>query len=220
MIRALIFVMAIGIPLVYFSYHYFFDQSNEHVPTGILGLTWYNYADDVEDVSIDEDLPFAYLMSLIAMESSGLKPAKHRYEKHVFRRLKQLRDGEREKFENLRQEDVADASDEALKNLASSWGPFQIMGYKCVAMGIKVKDLRGGDAVKWGARWIKNEYGDLLARKRYKDAFHVHNTGRPLPSSGIPQTHNPAYLSNGMKYINYFEARRKKEQNDPAETGP
>ena len=100
---------------------------------------------------------------------------------------------------------IADASDEALKNLAKSWGPFQLMGYKCLHLDVKVKDLRGDDALDWGAKWIKLEYGHLLRKKRYKDAFHYHNTGKTYPKSGIPKTHDPKYVDNGLKYMAYFE---------------
>ena len=33
------------------------------------------------------------------------------------------------------------------------------MGYKCVGLGVNVKDIRGEDGLEHGVRWIKEEYG-------------------------------------------------------------
>ncbi|MBL7944278.1 MAG: hypothetical protein JNM00_16035, partial [Flavobacteriales bacterium] len=109
--------------------------------------------------------------------------------------------------EDLRPEDLHDASDEAIDNLSTSWGPFQLMGYKVLGMGVNVSDIRDDhSAALWGAKWIKKEYGHFLEKKKWKDAFHYHNTGRRYPISGGPRTHDPYYVSNGLRYIKYFEA--------------
>ena len=79
------------------------------------------------------------------------------------------------------------------------------MGYKCLQLGVNVNDIRGDEALDWGAKWIKLEYGHLLKKKRYKDAFHYHNTGSLYPKSGPPKTYHPDYVSNGLKYMNYFD---------------
>ena len=73
------------------------------------------------------------------------------------------------------------------------------MGYKCVKMGIIIKDLRGDDAIKWGVKWINNEYGYLLQKNEFEKAFRVHNTGSP---SG--RTYDKDYVNNGLEHINYF----------------
>jgi hypothetical protein len=168
-------------------------------------LTESNYGSGVEKAAEKYGLPVSYLKSLIVLECSGKKPVQPRYERHVFKKLKKVRDQKGRTFEMITHEMIADAPDDALKNLAKSWGPFQLMGYKCLHLEVKVKDLRGDDALDWGAKWIKLEYGHLLRKKRYKDAFHYHNTGKTYPKSGIPKTHDPKYVDNGLKYMAYFE---------------
>jgi hypothetical protein len=173
----------------------------------VLETTFANYHDEVLDASEEFDLPYAYLMSLIVLETSGKKPPGKRFEPAVYRRLTSLRDGKRLKYEAVRRKHVKNASDDAIRNLATSWGPFQLMGYKCVAMGVTVNDLRGGDGVEYGAEWIAEEYGHLLRRGRYKDAFHYHNTGRVYPKFGKPRTHDPRYVDRGLAYMEYFNEK-------------
>lgn len=171
---------------------------------GVLELTRFNYSSEVKDVAEEYDLPEEYLLALIVLETSGSKPAGKRYEPGVYRRLVQLKNGERSRYESVRKHHLDNASEEAVRNLATSWGPFQLMGYKCIAMDIHVKDLRGGDAVENGVKWIAEEYGHLLRKKRFKDAFHYHNTGRLFPKVGKPKTHDPQYVNKGLGYMEYF----------------
>lgn len=168
-------------------------------------MTESNYGAEVEKVAKKYGLPAPYLKALIVLECSGKKPVKPRYEKHIFKKLQKVRDQKGRTFEKIDQAVIVDASDEALKNLSKSWGPFQLMGYKCLQLDVKVNDIRGEDALDWGAKWIKMEYGYLLKQKRYADAFHYHNTGRLFPKDSIPTTHDPKYVENGLRYIEYFD---------------
>lgn len=163
-----------------------------------------NYGEDVEEFGSKYDLPADYLLALIQLESGGRKPAGHRFESHVFGRLKAVRDGKRSSYEGIRTEDLEDASDEALRNLASSWGPFQLMGYKCIQLDVQLRDIRGKDAVEAGVRWIDITYGDVLRAGRFRDAFHIHNTGKPYPDEGPPATFHPDYVQRGMRYMHNF----------------
>lgn len=177
-------------------------------PAGVSDLEWCerNYREEMMGISSDLGLPYEYLMSLAVLECGGNKPAGHRFEKHVFNQLKKVRDGQRTNYENIQKKDLEKLSDDGLKNLATSWGPFQIMGYKVIPMGVKVSNIRNEhDAAVYGAQWIKNEYGHFLSRKKWKDAFHYHNTGKRFPLSGKSQTHHPYYVSDGVKYLKYFE---------------
>jgi hypothetical protein len=60
-------------------------------------------------------------------------------------------------------------------------------------------------------KWIDLTYGDYIRRGQYKDAFHIHNTGRPYPDSGPPKTYDPKYVPNGLMYMKYFEDLKKKK---------
>ncbi len=179
-------------------------------PAGVTDLQWAesNYKDDIADLAVENDLPYEYLMSLLVLECSGNKPAGQRFEKHIFNQLKKVRDGKQRKLENIKQEHLKDLDDEGLKNLATSWGPFQLMGYKAIPMGANNFEIREEeDAAALGVRWIKAEYGHFLKAKKWKDAFHYHNTGHRFPLSGRSHTHHPYYVSDGLKYMKYFAQR-------------
>ena len=169
-----------------------------------LKLTNTNYQRQVRKAAKEFGLPEEYFLALIVLECSGRKNPPSRFEKHIYKRLKNLKSGRMKKYENLRPHHLKDASDGALKNLASSWGPFQVMGYKCILLNIKVKDLRGKNTVYWGINWINLTYGKCLRNDEFKHAFHIHNTGRRYPRFGGSRTHDPLYVEKGLKYMEFF----------------
>ncbi len=163
-----------------------------------------NYRDEVEKYAKKYEIPSSYLMSLIMLECSGKKVIEPRYENHIFVKLQKFRDGKIDKFEDLSKDDIKNLSDKELKKLAKSYGPYQIMGYKSIKLGVTVDDLQGKNAIAIGTYWINKEYGDVLREGRFKDAFHLHNTGKEFPQSGESQTFDPQYVENGLYYIRYF----------------
>ncbi|MFZ6052928.1 hypothetical protein [Halocola ammonii] len=171
---------------------------------GQLELAERNYGELVTKIAKEKSLPREYFMALIVLECSGRNPAGTRFEPVVYRRLQNLKSGKRKKLEDLRKADVANSTDAALKNLATSWGPFQLMGYKCIGLGTNIADIRGEEAVKYGIEWIEQNYGHSLREREFKDAFHLHNTGRKYPLFGKPFTHDPLYVERGLKYMDYF----------------
>ncbi len=160
-----------------------------------------NYGEQVDKICQTRKLSSAFFKALIILESSADERPKSRFEKHVFERLKQVQAGKRKKFTGLYQKDLRKYSDSELKMLATSWGPFQIMGYHSIRMGINVDDLRGKNAVKYGIQWCEENYGRYLRNHQFRDAFHIHNTGRPFPKHLIPQTHDPAYVFKGLAFM-------------------
>jgi len=172
-----------------------------------LRLAQKNYAAEVAPIAKELDLPFSYFMALTVLECSGEKPCDTRFENHVFEKLQKVRDGGRTRYGKVRPEHIDDATDDALRNLATSWGPFQLMGYKCIDMSVHVADIRGDKAVRHGMQWISEEYGSVLRSGSFKDAFHIHNAGRPYPAVGPPRTHDPRYVDRGLRYMDYFESR-------------
>lgn len=173
----------------------------------VVERTLANYYREVSCHAKGMNLPEHYLLSLIVLESSGRKLIPPRFEPHVFERLKEVREKKRSSYEHVTPEHLRNASDGALRNLASSWGPFQLMGYKCLLLGIYVKDIRGKDAVYWGAKWIDMTYGNELRKGDFKNAFHIHNTGRKYPAFGKPLTHDPKYVENGLDYMERFRQK-------------
>ena len=167
----------------------------------IYDRTELNYGEELERLAIEFELPVEYLKALIILKSSGRKTVPSRYEKHVYNRLINLKNGRRKRYETLRPHHLKDASNAALKNLASPWGPFQLMGYKCLALGVNISDIRGNDALYWGVFWINNEYGDYLRQNKFEEAFRIHNTGSPTG-----KTYKSNYVSEGLTHIAYFKS--------------
>lgn len=150
-----------------------------------------NYGAAIDSAANVFGVSSSYLKALCLLECSGKKKFQQRFEEHVYRKLKKVKFKELSNYEHVTPEMLQDANDEALKNLASSWGPFQLMGYKCLLLDIKIRDIRGDDAVFYGVKWIDLTYGETLKEKKFKDAFHIHNTGSPFPSNGSPKPMTP-----------------------------
>lgn len=163
-----------------------------------------NYGRTIDSCAKVLNLPAAYFKALACLECSGRLDMPKRFERHIFKRLKNVRDGQATNYEGVTTAMLHDANNEALKNLATSWGPFQIMGYKCLHLSINVADLRGDKAVYWGMKWVQGEYARLLTKGRYRDAFHYHNAGRVYPDNKKPQTYDPNYVQNGLDYMQQF----------------
>lgn len=163
-----------------------------------------NYGDEINKAAIAFDIDPNYLKALCLLESSGELPAGKRFEKKVYENLKQLRAKKINKYSGLTSAMIKNASDEALKNLATSWGPFQLMGYQCLLVGVKVQDIRGDSTVYFSVKWIKQTYGDYLVKGRYADAFHIHNRGIPVPKNGKYLTYHSEYVPRGLKLMQSF----------------
>lgn len=162
-----------------------------------------NYGKEIKRLAGKYGLSPEYLMSVIMLECSGRRNVPPRFESSVFRKLKEVKEGKRT-LENITRDELKDAGDDALRNLASSWGPFQIMGYKCFHLKIQIKDLRGSESLEHGVRWIDLTYGSYIRAGKYADAFHIHNTGRPVPKNGKYQTFDSKYVPQGLAYMEYF----------------
>jgi len=173
--------------------------------------TIYYYSHDVEKLSTKYNLPYSYLMALIMLETSGEYLPKSRFEKHVYHKLKSLRDGKLSKYEDITQQDIQNLDNKTLKELATSWGPFQIMGYKSIKMNIPVNELYGDKALEYGVQWINKEYGYLLRQGRFADAFHYHNTGHIIPKNGKKFTTDPYYVDKGLKLMKTFKQLAKEQ---------
>jgi len=216
LLQWLFIIMTIAILASYLYYHFKYkvdttDKSNislNRVPA-VVTKTEKNYGKKVDELAKKFDLPANYLKALICLECSGRTKFSPRFEKRIYTSLKEVREGVYDHFGSISRATIKDASDDALKNLASSWGQFQLMGYQCIALGINVKDIRGDKSLYWGVYWINKRYGNYLRKKKYKDAFHIHNTGQPMPHFGKPYTYDPNYIPKGMKYMSYFELLEK-----------
>lgn len=198
-------LVLISISFYYFKGYWFPPGSDapgaESGPQAVID----NYGKDIQKFAPEFNIPPEFAAALCMLESGGQKPVPSRYEKHVYARLKWVKLHIKNNYEHVKASDLKDASDEAMQNLASSWGPFQIMGYKCLLFDIRVKDLRGDSGVYWALKWMQLNYGKYIKRKDFKSAFHMHNAGSPFPANGKPRTYNPNYVNEGLKWMQYFK---------------
>ena len=178
----------------------------------ILNRTMEYYYNDVDSIAQSFEIPTSYLLALIVLECSGKKEVKPRFESHIYDQLVDARDHGKS-FGSITNKQISDADNAALRNLASSWGPFQLMGYQCIELEVFVHHLRGEHSIFWGVYWIKKRYGKYLDKEKYGDAFHIHNTGRPIPLIGPHRTYDPNYVSRGLAYMEYFEKEINKLYN-------
>jgi len=211
-------IILIGILFTtYFVFHYVNKEDfSSQLPEGIkinlkdkliLERTEKNYGKEIDSVANLLDINPYYLKALITLECSGRKDFKPRFEKHVFRHLQNVRDGKERNYGSIKKRTINGSSDAALKNLATSWGPFQLMGYQCIEMKLNVYNIRGDQAIYWGAVWMKKRYGKYLKKGNFDDCFHIHNTGQPYPKNGKPRTHDPKYVDRGLNYVKFFKNR-------------
>ena len=194
---------------------YLYNQSHPRPPVTkafILERTWKNYGDPIQDLAEEFNIPASYLLALIVLECSGQEKEdiEPRFENHVYKKLKTVRDNTSASYGSITQKTIFDSSDDALKNLATSWGPFQLMGYQCIELGVNVADIRGKQSLYWGVYWINERYGNNLRANDFKNAFHIHNAGHHYPKTGGPNTHDPKYVENGIHYAKYFEHKLNK----------
>ena len=207
-------VLFIGLSayLLYLRYSGKSREVSVNLNLSVVERTYQNYGADVKKASEKFDIPANYLLALIALESSGRKVIPHRYEPHVYNRLKAVQSGEQSNMESVTTAMLSGTTDGGIRNLASSWGPYQLMGYKCFEIGVKVKDIRGPKSIHYGTKWIRDSYGGLLDGERYKDAFHMHNTGRVYPRIGGPRTYHKQYVPKGIQYMKEFEKLLNSEE--------
>lgn len=200
--KRLLIVVFLGL-IVYFALDYFKD--NIKLEQNYIDNVVQNYAQEVDIICQDLDLPSAYFKALIVLECSGHKPAQSRYEPAVYRKLREVQQGTRNQYSGLEQRNLRGFSDSELKELATSWGALQVMGYHSIKANINLRKLKKGKALKEAIFWCKQNYGSYLERGQYKDAFHIHNAGRPYPKYGSPKTYDPNYVSKGLAYIKAFD---------------
>ena len=163
-----------------------------------------NYYKTIDSLAHVFKLPTNYLMALIMLESSGKKKVSIRFEERIFKQLLLTKKGLISNFEQVTTEDLELFSEKELKKLASSYGPFQIMGYKAFELKIPFSTLIGKKHLYWCIKWINSNYGDFIRNGEYKNAFHIHNTGTKYPINGVSTTYDPNYVENGLKYMAYF----------------
>ena len=87
--------------ILFFTYKYFIRATIDLNKNTSSQSVIENYSDDVFKSSLEFNIPYEYLMSLIQLECSGLKPAGERFEPHVYKQLKRVQSGSLINYENV-----------------------------------------------------------------------------------------------------------------------
>ncbi len=189
--------------LLFYDYIQYLKYSRQGGPEMVMR----NYGRTVHVLADQFNLPEDYLFALIMLESSGRKVVPARFEETIYRKLVLTRAGKIDGFEQIDKNTLKNISKQQLKKLACSYGPFQLMGYKIFELNTSLKQLQGKNNVFWALKWIDENYGDFLRAGDYKNAFHIHNTGKKHPKSGKPETFDPEYVQKGLYYVRYYRKK-------------
>lgn len=160
-----------------------------------------NYGAEIERICKELDAPADYFKALVLLECSAQNPPQSRYEPKVFESLKAVKDGKQKKYGNITQNDLERYSTHELTLLATSWGALQIMGYHVVKEGLTIDDLNGEKGLQISIQWCIATYGKYLEKGDYKNAFHIHNTGKEHPMFWQAKTYDPLYVDKGLIYV-------------------
>lgn len=105
----------------------------------------------IYEATLHTNIPPAFVAGLLGNEagkdrSGQIDEAATRFEPAVYAKLKAVHDGSRKEYGDITRKDIADASDAALRALATSYGCSQIMGYHVIhALHCTIADLRNPD---------------------------------------------------------------------------
>jgi hypothetical protein len=109
------------------------------------------------------------------------------------------------------------SSDEALRELATSWGLTQIMGYHLVGRPGTVPDLLEPRFHFRLALTLLAEFAEryqLDLAREFAALFRCWNTGRPYG-----ETHDPKYVPRGLARMKIYEELNRQGTKPPSDTG-
>lgn len=142
-------------------------------------------------------VPESFLAGLVSVENAQLDPHAVRFEKHIFENLKKLRNPLvfwRRSWNGITPADLKGASDEALINLATSFGYTQIMGWWAIPLKCSVGEIRDPQKhLAIAVRLLQLTAAVDLKRHAYGNVLRIWNTGR---ADG--RTHDPRYVDNAL----------------------
>ena len=155
-------------------------------------------------------VPPEFLATLIANESGG-RPEVRRFEPAIFQKLQAVRNGTQRAWGSLDARYLIKLSDNDLRELATSWGLTQILGWHALFWGRAPADLLEPQfnlnlAVRLLARFAQAFQLDL--RTEFESLLRCWNTGQPADNPKTPRiegrTSDPKYVENGLARMEIY----------------
>ena len=167
---------------------------------------YHSMHDDITRAASGTDITPSYLAAIISLESAppGNRNSR-RFEPAVYERIKQLRDQGRP-YGNFKQSVLKKLNNRELKELSTSYGLTQIMGYHCLELGCSVQDLKGDYHLVWAVSWMQKHYQSKARNRDWAACFRIHNTGR---ATGTPSRRD--YVSKGLLRMAYYDKWVRKD---------
>jgi hypothetical protein len=161
---------------------------------------YHRWHEEINRTVLGTDIDPAYLAALISLESSppGNKRSE-RFEPVVYERLTELKVLGRP-FGGIPREFVLHKSDKALRELSTSYGLTQIMGFHCRELGCSIQDLRSEYHLQWAVAYMQSNYGRQAKKQDWQACFRIHNTGHPQGT-----TSRKDYVERGLIRMKYYK---------------
>lgn len=153
-----------------------------------------------------------FLAGLISVENAQLNPHASRYEAHVFRQLCNVRSNARfwnRTYNGVTQKQLRGMSDDAVANLARSWGLTQVMAYHTInnlrdesGNPITVAELRGSRHLHYAVQFMSRSDVAMRQLKNhdYPGVLRIWNTGSPTG-----KTHDAYYVQNALGVMKAYQ---------------
>jgi hypothetical protein len=152
-------------------------------------------------------VPRSFLAGFIGVEagvdSNGqIIPEATRFEPHVYERLRAVRDGLIGSYNKITRADIAALSDDAIRNLATSWGITQIMGWHTVHnLDCTIADLRDPEKhLHYTVALILLTAERFVTRNDWPSVLRIWNTG-----SANGKTYHEDYVDNALLVKQCYE---------------
>lgn len=150
-----------------------------------------------------------WLAGLIGMENPQLREypdtRSYRFEPGIYDKLRRLSNPLifwRRCWSGITQAQVKGLSDAVLRELATSWGWTQIMGYSVLTVfkGLSIAQLRDKQAhLDLAVDFMRHVAGPYLDSGRFDQVCHIWNTGAPYKTANgrpVIRTYSPYYIYN------------------------
>ena len=161
----------------------------------------HNHGQRLKTLTMEYEISWPFVMAMYVMECDGQKECPPIYHEHIFQELKKVQSREKTEYQGIYVHHVIAANDEALRDLATSWGPFQIKGYQVVSIGIPLSQLRTHKQLDSSVIWLSHLYGDV----------HIEDCPQVFKKHAVTQIHRGStkitpqkYISQACKHMDWF----------------